>query len=367
MSDADRLESVVALSLFQLLPQLHPDNRTTLIYLVVGLILGREVQLAKIAEQVNYAYKESSLEERFRRYVANDNITVTVTFSIFIKLMLTALAEEPTLVVSIDSSKTGGACITLMVSLGYKSRAMPLCWLTFKGRKGHSAEAIQLALLKTVQALLPSDRAVVLLGDGEFDGSQVVSWLEDQPHWQYVCRTAHNILIEYQGQWLPLKEIKLEPAQEAFFSQVLFTQANQVGPVNIMAVWVTKEQAHWFFVTNLPTLKEAKAWYRHRFKIETLFSDIKGRGFKLDKSRLKDPARVDRLLLAVAIAYIFVVFWGVDAIRSGSFKLMLRTDRFDHSLFTLGFKQIHRLLKKCLTIPPLLILPPPSSFEHIVL
>ena len=367
MSDADRLENVVAISLFQLLPHMHPDNRTTLVYLVVGLILGREVQLAKIAERVNYDYKESSLEERFRRYVANENIQVTVTFSIFLHLMLAALADEPSLVLSIDSSKTGGDCITLMVSLSYKSRAMPLCWLTFKGKKGHSPEDIQLALLKTGHTLLPSDRSVILLGDGEFDGSQLIDWLQAQPNWTYVCRTAQDILITHQDQWVSLKDIELEPGQEAFFQEVLFTKANQVGPVNIMAVWVAKDRCHWFFVTNLPTLKEARYWYRQRFKIETLFSDIKGRGFKINKSRLKDPARVSRLLLAVAIAYIFVIFWGVDAIRSGSFKLMLRSDRFDHSLFTLGFKQIYRLLKKSLAIPPLIHLPPTASFEHIVL
>jgi hypothetical protein len=194
-----------------------------------------------------------------------------------------------------------------------------------------------------------------------------VTWLDEQETWQYVCRTAKDILVEYQQQWVALQDIPLKDRQEAFFSQVRFTQTNQVGPVNIMAVWVSKDQAHWFFVTNMPTLKEAKYWYRQRFKIETLFSDIKGRGFKMDKCRLKDPARVNRLLMAVAIAYIFIVFWGVDAIISGAFKQMLRTDRFDHSLFTLGFKHIHRLLKKCLPIPPLISLPPPSSFEHIVL
>ncbi|MCB7129425.1 MAG: IS4 family transposase [Candidatus Brocadiales bacterium] len=367
MSDADRLEKVVAVSLFRLLPSMHPDNRTTLIYLVIGLILGREVQLAKIAEQVNYDYKESSLEDRFRRFVTNENIAVTVTFSLFIKLMLAGLDPEQELVLSIDTSKSGGRCITLMVSLGYKSRALPLCWVTFKGRKGHSPEEVQLALLKTVKSLIPADRGVILLGDGEFDGSQIVEWLDQTPQWHYVCRTAKDILIYYQEEWTALQDIPLKAGQEAFFTKVLFTQANQVGPVNIMAVWVGKDQAHWFFVTNLPTLKEAKYWYRKRFKIETLFSDLKGRGFNLDKCRLIHPARVDRLLMAVAIAYLFVVFWGVDAIISGAFKLMLRTDRFDHSLFTLGFKYIHRLLKKSLPIPPLICFPPPSSFSHLVL
>ena len=367
MSDADRLEKIVAISLFRLLPDYQPDNRTTLVYLVVGLILGREVHLAKIAEQVNYAYKESSLEERFRRFVANGNVEITVTFTIFIKLILSALEKEPKLVLSIDSTKTSGGCITLMVSLGYKTRAMPVCWLSFNGRKGHSPEELQLALLETVKSLLPSEQEVILLGDGEFDGSQVITWLEDQPLWHYVCRTTQTIRVEYQQQWLALKEIDLKPNQATFFSQVRFTQTNQIGPVNIMAVWVAKDQAHWFFVTSLPTLKEARYWYRQRFKIETLFADIKGRGFKINKSRLKDPIRLNRLLLAVAIAYIFVVFWGIEAIQSGTFALMLRTDRFQHSLFSLGFKQIHYLLKKCLTIPPLLPFPAPSSFHHLVL
>lgn len=98
---------------------------------MVGLILGRDVQLAKIAEQVNYEYKESSLEDRFRRFVTNHNVVVAVTFSIFIKLVLRGLDASQPLVLSIDSSKTGGACLTLLVSVVYKSRALPLCWVTF--------------------------------------------------------------------------------------------------------------------------------------------------------------------------------------------------------------------------------------------
>lgn len=366
MSDADRLEEVVALSMFMLLPQIQPDNRTTLVYMVVGLILGRNVQLAKMAEQVNYDYKESSLEDRFRRFVANNNIVVAVTFSIFIKLMLKGLDEDQPLVLSIDSSKTGGQCLTLMISLGYKSRALPLCWVTFKGKKGHSSQEIQLALLEAAKALVPDQPEVILLGDGEFDGSQVVAWLAAQPDWQYVCRTANDVRVYYQDQWTSLQDLPLKPGQEIFLTHLQFTESQGVGPVNILVVWRGPEKRHWFFVTNMPTEQEAKYWYRQRFKIETLFSDIKGRGFKVDKSRLKDPARVNRLLMAVAIAYIFVVFWGVEAILSGAIRQMVRTDRFDHSLFTLGFKYIHRLLKKCLPIPPLFSLPSPSSFEHLV-
>ncbi|NJN98921.1 MAG: IS4 family transposase, partial [Anaerolineales bacterium] len=40
-----------------------------------------------------------------------------------------------------------------------------------------------------------------------------------------------------------------------------------------------------------------------RFTTETLFSDLKGRGFHLDDTRLWQPERLHRLLLAAAIAY----------------------------------------------------------------
>lgn len=366
MSDASRLEAVVVRTLLTHLPGMQDDNQLTLAYLIVGLILGRNVQLAKIAERVNYAHKESSLEDRFRRFVANPNIEVQVSYSIFIRLIFKAINLKQ-LVLSIDTTKSGGSCITLMIGVSYHSRALPLVWVTFKGKKGHTPQEIQLALLKTVQSYLPPDSQVILLGDGEFDGCQVLDWLNHQPNWRYVCRTAKDTRVKRQEQWFNLHELAPAAGQETFFDQLLFTEAHQVGPRNIMAVWVAKEQTHWFFVTNVDTLAEAKRWYRKRFQIETLFSDLKSRGFNLQEGRLKDPQRVNRLILALAIAYLFIVFWGVEAITSGAIRQMIRTDRFDHSLSQLGFKYIYRLLKKCLSIPPLLSLPAPTSFSHVVL
>jgi len=364
MSDADRLEESVTRSLFALVPFLPPDHFVTLTYLVVGLILGRNVQLSKIAEQVNYDHKESSLEARFGRFMNNEHIAVTLNYSIFVKLIFAGLDKEQPLVFSIDTTKTGAACITLMISLSYGSRSLPVCWLTFKGRKGHSSQEIQLILLETLKGLIPADFAVILLGDGEFDGAQGVTWLQSQPGWHYVCRSDETTKVYYQDEWVALRDLPLKSGQETFFTQLPFTEAHQVGPLNILAVWHHAEKRHWFFITNFDTFKEARHWYRKRFQIETLFSDFKGRGFHFDQCRLKDPARVNRLLMAVSIAYLFVVFWGVQAVSSGDFSLMVRTDRFDHSLFTLGLKYIQRLLKKVLSIPPLISWPPPSSFYH---
>lgn len=251
-----------------------------------------------------------------------------------------------------------------MISVHYKSRALPLVWIVFKGRKGHSSQAVQLKLLALAKTYVPSGCEVILLGDGEFDGSQIVEWLESQPNWDYVCRTDETTLVLYAGEWLPLKKIPLEPGQETLLEQVLFTQNNQVGPINILAVWHETEERHWFFVTSFRDYKTAKKWYRKRFTIETLFSDFKGRGFHLDEIRLWIPERVSRLIFVASIAYVFTVFLGVESILSGAYHQLVRSDDFYHSLFQLGLIYLDHLLNESLDLPPLSTLPTPASFAH---
>lgn len=366
MSDAIRLYNVIASNLNKLLPEMREENRTTLAMLITGILRSKSSQLDHIARTVWYAFKKPSLVERFRRFVRNKNIVVAVEFNPFALLFLAALNQEQQ-VLLIDSTKIGGGCLCLMLSVYYKSRALPLVWVVYKGKKGHSSQETQLALFKTAQELLPPNSQVIVLGDGEFDGTQVVQWWQAQPTWQYVCRTDARTLIWYQDQWIALNQLPLVSGQGGFLTGVKFTQAHPVGPLNILIVWNEAKQAHWFFVTNLTTQKEAQHWYTKRFTIETLFSDVKGRGFHAHLTRLKDPQRVSRLIMAVAMAYIFTVFLGVEAIISGHFRRLVRTDAFYHSLFQLGLIYLEHLLNECLPFPDLGLFPAPLTFEHVVI
>jgi hypothetical protein len=148
---------------------------------------------------------------------------------------------------------------------------------------------------------------------------------------------------------------------------VLFTREHQVGPLNLLVVWNQAKQCHWFFVTNFANQPEAKRWYRKRFTTETLFSDFKGRGFHLQQTRLKEPARVSRLVMAGAMAYVFSVFLGVTAIVCGDFRRLVRTDAFYHSLFQVGLIYLNHLLNEGLPLPDLGQFPAPATFEHVVI
>jgi DDE family transposase len=366
MSDAARLHQVILSQLLKLLPDMLEDNRLTLALLITGLLRARSGQLKKIARAVSYAHKKESLVERFRRLVKNGQIVPQVEYNPFVGLILAALSQEK-LVLMIDSTKIGGACICLMVSVYYKSRALPLAWVVYKGKKGHSSQETQLDLFKTVQALLPPTSPVILVGDGEFDGSEVVTWFKTETTWQYACRTDRTNLIWSQAQWQALNQLPLTSGEDGFLSGVRFTQAHQVGPVNILIAWNAAQKCHWFFVTNFDTQAEAQKWYRKRFTTETLFSDFKGRGFHLHETRLWIPARVNRLVLAAAMAYVFTILWGVESIVSGAFRQVVRADAFYHSLFQLGLIYLDHLLNEYLSFPELLTLPRPDSFEHVVI
>lgn len=366
MSDADRIYEVIWILVQDCLPNMRLENQITLAQMVTGILRSANVQFRKIAQKLRYKGKKSSLVDKFRRFVRNNNISVEAAFLPFIEMILEALNDKE-IILMIDTSKVGGNCLVLMLSVYYQGRALPLCWAVFKGKKGHSSSALQLELLNYIIKLLPTDANIILLGDGEFDSSDVIKWLEDKPNWQYVCRTATNIKVFFENEWVSLSELPLIDEEEAFFCAVLFTESASVGPVNIMAVWNEKEKCHWFMVTNVSTRLEAKKWYGFRFTIETLFSDVKGRGFNIDKTGLNKPERVNRLILAASIAYVFTIVLGVESIVNDKVGQLAREGDSKHetyySLFQLGLMYLDHLLNECLPFPTFIRLISPDELH----
>ena len=369
-SDAARLFRFINQELTKHSAELLWEHQLTLAMLITGLLRSRSGRLPQIAEKVVYEYKKTSLVSRFERFVKSSWVDVPLFYAPIVKEILEALQDE-TLVLMIDSTKLGGNCICLMVSIYYKNRALPLAWVCFKGKKGHSAQAIQLELLKQVKTLLPDTSTVTLVGDGEFDGTDLLTWFKDETTWLFVCRTKNTNKVYYQDQWLALTDLgqtlTLAPTETAFVPQVSFVERNPVSDLNIFIAWHQTEQKHFFFVTNCLTQAQAQAFYACRFSIETCFADLKSRGFNLHLTRIRTPARLERLLLATAYAYYFIVLLGVEAIFSGIFRQLVRTDAFYHSLSRLGFIFLDHILNEGDLFPNLQPLPLPHLVNHFVL
>jgi hypothetical protein len=369
-SDAARLFRFILRELSKHLPHILIEHRMTLAMLVTGLFRGRNGRLAQIAEKVLYRHKKPSLVTRFQRFVKSSWVDVEAYYAPFADEILQAVEPEP-IVLMVDSTKMGGRCICLMVSVYYKKRALPLAWVCFKGKKGHSSQAIQIELMKQIKTLLPDDAFVVLVGDGEFDGSDLLNWFKVETDWEFVCRTSPTTLVYYQDKWMSLTnivaELGLAPGETAFLSQLSFVQSNPVEKLNIFIAWHQKNQEHIFFVTNCATEADAKHWYDKRFTIETCFADFKSRGLYLHLTRIRTPARLARLILAAAFTYYLVILLGIESIFSGIFRQLVRTDAFYHSLSQLGFIFLDHILNEGDLFPDLEPLPQPHLVSHFVL
>jgi hypothetical protein len=97
--------------------------------------------------------------------------------------------------------------------------------------------------------------------------------------------------------------------------------------------------------------EEAIYDYQKRFRIETFFSDQKSRGFHIHKSRLSDPQRLSRLLIATCLAYIWVVYLGSLCKKDGWQGIIHRRKRCDLSLFQLGIRLLEHFLNEGMPIP----------------
>jgi hypothetical protein len=75
-----------------------------------------------------------------------------------------------------------------------------------------------------------------------------------------------------------------------------------------------------FLVTNFELASETCYWYKKRFSIETFFSDEKSHGFYLHKSHLSDPLRLSVLIIAACLAYLWIVYLGLTALRKDGSK-----------------------------------------------
>src|SRR5215471_8065310 len=96
---------------------------------------------------------------------------------------------------------------------------------------------------------------------------------------------------------------------------------------------------------------EAIDYYQKRFRIEIFFSDQKSRGFNIHKSHVTDPQRLSRLLIALCLAYIWLVYLGSLGKKERWQSIIHRRKRCDLSLFQLGLRLLEHFLNEELPIP----------------
>lgn len=310
--------------------------------LICGIVGSQHSQMPQIASQIPGPTKASSRAKTCTRWIQDPDNYYETFYLPFVQILLQQLARTR-IVLIMDGSEVGRHCLALMINVVYQGRALPLAWVVYRGDKGHLPTHVHVSLLESVLAILPAGSDVVFVGDGEFDGVDLLATLQ-QAGVHYVCRTAQNARLYGPDEELAFAELGVQRGQTISAPGMRFTH-HRYGPLLALAWWDAAHAEPLYLVSNFDLPDEACAYYRKRFHIETFFSDQKSRGFRLHQSHLSDPMRLSRLMIATCLAYIWIVYLGVVARADGWQAVIHRADRCDLSLFQLGLRLLAHFLE----------------------
>jgi hypothetical protein len=322
--------------------------------LLYAIIKSGHSSLQKIGSNFSDSIDLESRIKKSKRWLDSKYTDFESFFLPHVELLLIKLAAKGELLIIMDGSEVGDGCTALMVSVAWRKRSLPICWVIKKCKKGHLPVSAHLEVLQTVLKLLPDNCQPILLGDGEFDSCAIQQFCQDN-NWLYVLRTAKNTLIETQtGDKFTIGGLyPMENHQYRFVEDVYFTK-KRFGVINCL-VWHSPQYQHpLYLVTNIEWAKPVMDYYKKRFSIETIFGDIKSRGFNIHRVKISNPERIDKLLMVVCIAFLLVFALGTFKKQLNPFMpKFVRKDRINQlSVFQLGLRAIQYFIKEAINLFP---------------
>jgi len=343
--------------LCQWVPGEHISRKRNLALLVMGVYLAASVHLSRIVSTWPVAGKEPSLSNRLRRFLSNQFVQVAMYFQPLAQQLIEAFASHPLQLV-MDTTQVGFDYRALVVGIAYRRRTLPLAWSLHQGTKGNVEANDHIALLEQVYRLLPYDVAVHLAADSGFANSDLLRWLHEH-EWHFVIRERGCITIQPAagGPWQRIADIPLEPGQTKEVGWVWRAKTNPCGPLYLLLHWENGEDEPWFLLSDHPDKCYILRTYKRRMWMEAMFGDMKDNGFDLEATQLRDASRIQRLMLGVCIAYVWLVALASWVIKNGYRHLIDRKDRRDKSYFRLGWDWLRRCFRLGLPPPPLQFIP----------
>jgi len=283
----------------------RPELVQTLALMMVGIFEARDVRLSRIAERVPLDIQEDNVAQRFRRWLKNPQVSERTIYDPVAFGILGAL-RHTRLRIQIDRTEVNECLNVLMVSVYYRKRAIPLLWKVLS-HKGNSTFKERNAVLAHLEELLPSGCHVLILGDREFGTADMMRSIRAHT-WDFCLRVkGTHFICPTPGIWVKLKDMAPAAGTHYFLTNVVFTKAQCYGPLHLALALEKGSTDPWFIATNLLPTRRTLRDYGRRFGCEEMFSDLKARGFHLDLSQLAHPERFSRLLLAVALLYVWVL------------------------------------------------------------
>ncbi len=363
-------------ALRQQLPNIIDSQLDSLGLAIVGVVQSMSSQLAKIARAMPLDTTARAKQQRLRRLLDNQRLTQTDHYHPIVEQALHGLAHQRVQLL-MDRVLISDQHNILVVSVGFRRRSIPLVWKALDHR-GSSNLTDQQGLIQAAVALLPPDVRISVHGDSEFRSQELFGWLRTHGYdamlgvdgrvWVYdtlqgtdAGQPLANRLTALPPQTQTGRKRKHRTSPVTYLADVYMVKEVRNGPVNIIAWWERDDDGKVVLhavMTNLPATSRTKALGKRRMWIETAFRDWQSGGFHLDETGIDDRDRLARLLLVLALAYLWLVSLGRWVVKR-SYRRRIddgSARQWHFSLFQLGVGWMERLHSFTQPVPVLLYL-----------
>lgn len=302
---------------------------------ITGILQAESCTLSAVARAVSGGRQVESQERRIQRWLANDGIEMTEAMRAWVGWVGQQWGQAAMLLV-VDETRLSDQVAVMMVSVYYQQSAIPLLWRAYRpdAYPEDGQVALLTALLAQLRAALPAHLPLLLLAD---------RGLGTSPAWQdrltalgypYLLRVQQSTRVRLaDGKAQPLRRLVGYGQRWTGRAQV-FKKAGWRW-LHVYLYWEVGYAQPWCLVSNQADL--SPSLYAYRFAHEASFRDLKSDGFDWQRSRVWQPAHLDRLLLPLTLALFWVLTTGTLVWQL--YPLTARQKRLSH--FRLGLDEIY--------------------------
>jgi hypothetical protein len=335
--------------LFEKLREFHSDEHLRRIknwaWIVVGLIQSHSVHLSEIAQHIPSEAQAPGRIAQVRRWLANKFIKVTDFYRPLITQAIQDWQGKDVFLILDGCSVNHEALQFFRLSLSYCYRALPLVWMVIASAGLVQVEACA-TLFEQAVRILPAVTSVTFLADRGFRDTD---WAEKclQLGWNYLIRVANNTYVTLaDGHQASIQHLGVPRGRSRYFINVRLTKDKLFG-CNLMVTWTTPKKPGekpelCAVITNLRPCHRHLKWYLKRMHVEESFRDDKSGSFDLEATKLRDPERLNHLLLAIAVAVLWICEIGEQVLRQGERNEIDPGYKRQLSVFQIGRRKLQR-------------------------
>lgn len=347
MNSSDELYNRLIGTLITLVKVRHIAELKNWVWIVVGILQSESVVLSKIATHIPGDTQAESRVTTIRRWLMNFHVDAWNFYKPVLEHALQSWESETANII-LDGVMVGGdRWQILRLSLAHGHRAIPLGWIVLPGTGIPPVEKLEQMLTRVADFLRYRVKKVNFSADRGFrdcDWAQLCLKLG----WHYNIRTASNTIFTLKDdRSCRIDELGVQQGQRVYFQNVWFTQEQKLY-ANLSVTWTSGDEKHAPEI--LAVMSDQRACrarlreYGVRMDTEESFRDDKSGGFDMADTRLMHAERLERLLLALAIAKLWCHELGEQVLAEGETarRAIDPGSERELSLFQLGLRWLQR-------------------------